>query len=1482
MGKASLTIAISGEYNSRAVDRARESLRRLNIEGASTAGGITEGLAKFGGAVGEFGGKVYGAGKKMESVGDAATRSITVPIAGAAAACGMAAIDIDTALTGVRKTVDGTEEQYRQLKQAAIDFSETNAVSAAQMLDIEALGAQLGFAIEELEEFGRVASGLDIATNMDAEQAATEMAQFANITRMAHSDISNYASAIVGLGNTSATTESDISSMAMRIAAAGTQVGMSQADILGLAAAMSSMGITAEAGGSAISTVMSRIDKAVALGGADMEAWAEAARMSAEDFAAAWKGDPARALAEVMGGLQGAVDEGGNMAVLLDQLEIKELRQTDMMKRMSGNTDLVTKSLDTANEEWERNTALQAEVDNRNESMAARFEMLKNKVVAVAEQVGTPLVEALLDVVDASQPLIETVAGAAQAFAALDQDSQRAILGVVGAAAGLGPVLSAMGRLSKGIGSVMVGFGKGAQTVAGWSYAGQAAEKAAKEAADAATKAGDAAKGAGAKAEKAGDQAAKAGGKAKGASGDVKAAGDAAKGAGDGMGGMAKQTDKASGAMAKAKGIAKGLGGAMTNAFANLGAMAAFGLISAAAGAIVDHLVKAEEHAKKVKEATDGLEGSAGTLYDSMQRVQGSFSVASEGVDGYVAKAGDVHRATDEMIEANAELAGVVKGIFSEAGSSVGTLEGYRETIDRLAGRALEDAGDVAELKLAVQGVNEQCGTSYEVAQDAEGAYQILADGAVKAKDEVLALIDAQKLQIQLDANKEAWTEAYKTIGEHAKTATDATDLYNKAVIERDNNARRAAEGDEMAAYAMAGLEQKVDDAKRAMDEANGSYEAQKGLLDSLKDAQVLFQRALDEGAESIAAAVSGNALLMASLDTAGQSALGLVDDLEDIGVSTADLRKVGEENLPAIGQAYDGTVSSIKGTLEQYGVALDEGLLKTKESAEAMEGHVSSFGDKVALKFQEADVDVEGFCQKLADAGVATEDFKTLTAEQLAQLVAGYDGDVESIKGKLDEFVAANKEKGAAGGEGFKAAYTGKLDEAAPLAKAAAKGVGDSTLAGLEEGLKANGGVHEGAGAAAARVAGRIDEAIRGKLEIHSPSALMDRHGRAVTAGLSQGMDATREGPATSIQAVGQRMVDAVLGLPARLGLVGTQASAGLASALGSRAGEVAERAGELARSAEGAMLGLPPVAAAAGGDAAAAFGGQIGASSAYADAQALAATASQGVARSQEDFAMASRSAALAYKQQVAASNAYGEAQALAATAVTALGRAGRDFGRASAASTAAYQGQIGSATAYGQGQHLAGTAADGLGSVSAYGAGVSFAQGFVNGLPGVNVWQAAWNMGQSALNAIKSSLGIHSPSREGIVVGEMLGAGAIVGMQRAEEGVAKQAERLSDAMALSPEPFEGTLLSSLIGEAPGATLASELLPPAPTRSLAAATGSAQTASREGRTVNVTMNVTIEVRRGEDAEQAGARIAKSLSEQLYAELQRSERAFA
>lgn len=58
------------------------------------------------------------------------------------------------------------------------------------------------------------------------------------------------------MGNNFATTESEIVDMALRLAGAGHQVGMSEGQILGLATALSSVGIEAEMGGSAMSKAL--------------------------------------------------------------------------------------------------------------------------------------------------------------------------------------------------------------------------------------------------------------------------------------------------------------------------------------------------------------------------------------------------------------------------------------------------------------------------------------------------------------------------------------------------------------------------------------------------------------------------------------------------------------------------------------------------------------------------------------------------------------------------------------------------------------------------------------------------------------------------------------------------------------------------------------------------------------------------------------------------------------------------------------------------------------------------------------------------------------------------------------------------------------------------------------------------------------------------------------------------------------------------
>ena len=81
----------------------------------------------------------------------------------------------------------------------------------------EAAG-QLGIATEDILSFTEIMTKLGMATDLSADQAATSLARFANITGLAADEYSNLGAAVVGLGNNMAVTESEIVDMAMRVA----------------------------------------------------------------------------------------------------------------------------------------------------------------------------------------------------------------------------------------------------------------------------------------------------------------------------------------------------------------------------------------------------------------------------------------------------------------------------------------------------------------------------------------------------------------------------------------------------------------------------------------------------------------------------------------------------------------------------------------------------------------------------------------------------------------------------------------------------------------------------------------------------------------------------------------------------------------------------------------------------------------------------------------------------------------------------------------------------------------------------------------------------------------------------------------------------------------------------------------------------------------------------------------------------------------
>lgn len=126
--------------------------------------------------------------------------------------------------------------------------------------------------------------------------------------------------------------------------------------------------------------------------------------------------------------------------------------------------------------------------------------------------------------------------------------------------------------------------------------------------------------------------------------------------------------------------------------------------------------------------------------------------------------------------------------------------------------------------------------------------------------------------------------------------------------------------------------------------------------------------------------------------------------------------------------------------------------------------------------------------------------------------------------------------------------------------------------------------------------------------------------------------------------------------------------------------------------------------------------------------------------------------------------------------------------------------FSSAIGNASAYGSGQSLASTANNGLGSVSASGAGANFVQGFAGGFGAVNIWSAAYSVGMSALGAIKSALGIASPSKEARRVGQWFGEGAVIGMQDEQAAIERQSEIMADAMMLNDDPIGGASYSAI----------------------------------------------------------------------------------
>lgn len=344
-----------------------------------------------------------GFGKVSEVAGKFASK-VKWLSAGAGSLLGLSAktaIDFEDAFVGVKKTVEGTDEQLEQIRKDILKLSNEIPIATTELFELAEEAGQLGIKTEDITSFTETMAKLGTATNLSATEAGGAIATFVNVMGTLPENYERIGSVIVELGNNSKATESDIVAMAQRMSGAGATLGMTESSVLGLATALSSVGLEAEMGGTAISRVMNDFNRAasgVETKYGTLSQYAKICGMSVKEFSNTVKNNAGEAIKQFVIGLGDTNRTGKSTIQLLSDLGVNEVRLTDTMLRLANASGTVEEFMSMADKEWIVNNALNAEATKKYADTASQIEIAKNKIAELADKFGKILLPPLNDV----------------------------------------------------------------------------------------------------------------------------------------------------------------------------------------------------------------------------------------------------------------------------------------------------------------------------------------------------------------------------------------------------------------------------------------------------------------------------------------------------------------------------------------------------------------------------------------------------------------------------------------------------------------------------------------------------------------------------------------------------------------------------------------------------------------------------------------------------------------------------------------------------------------------------------------------------------------------------------------------------------------------------------------------------------------------------------------------------------------------------
>ena len=337
------------------------------------------------------------------------------------------AMKFETAMAGVRKVADGTDEQYAKLSDELKKMGAELGISAAEMAELAAAGGQLGIPIEKLSEFTAIASKMSVAFGLSAEEAGNAAATIANVFQIPIGEVEKLGDAINVLGNNTAAREKDIVAAMARIGGTAKQFGLVADEAAALADAFIALGKPPEVAATAINALLQKLQTAQSQGKGFQDAL-QSIGTSADEMAANIAANPQQALTEFLHKLEGLDKQ--SRALTLSQLFGTEY--SDDIALLVGSLGEYEKALGLVADKGQVVGAMQKEVANAMSTSEAQINKAKQEIINVAIEVG----EKLLPLVSL---LASTVGGVASAVGAITEEfpvlTQLAALFAAGAVA---------------------------------------------------------------------------------------------------------------------------------------------------------------------------------------------------------------------------------------------------------------------------------------------------------------------------------------------------------------------------------------------------------------------------------------------------------------------------------------------------------------------------------------------------------------------------------------------------------------------------------------------------------------------------------------------------------------------------------------------------------------------------------------------------------------------------------------------------------------------------------------------------------------------------------------------------------------------------------------------------------------------------------------------------------------------------------------